>query len=323
MRALTGTSSERGLTLQSALVSGYKPHMENFRGPCDERNRPTHYRLSDLVESLLIEHDEARRAHSEGKAMGPITGFKPLDTALGGQFHVGLNVLQAAPGAGKTAFSLQVGAQCGFGTVYTTTEMPAKELFRRIIARETRTPLGTVGSLEMNRDRLKSLATEVATRLAKFIILDGSVNSATCKFIRDSVLNLRSDVGSGPILIVIDSLQYWARSTGLVGYISEYDAIAKGIRDLAELANELDCVVLLISHRNRSGQQQGGLHASKGSGDIEYAAECVLELDTPSDAKPNAANEKYVTLRILKNRHGAAGTQFKLRFSGPLQSFRF
>ena len=90
---------------------------------------------------------------------GPVTGFAQLDNELSGYLAPGIHVIQAAPGAGKSAFCLQVAASCGFPALYVTAEMGVLELFRRTVARETETFLGRLKSGE--------LGLEAATKLAR------------------------------------------------------------------------------------------------------------------------------------------------------------
>src|SRR5437762_2339317 len=92
--------------------------------------------LSDLIGEFVADTEEAQKALESGKPRGPITSLPRLDEAIGGYFATGLHILQAAPGAGKSAFSLQIAATCQFPSLYITTEMGVLELFRRLIARE-------------------------------------------------------------------------------------------------------------------------------------------------------------------------------------------
>jgi hypothetical protein len=84
----------------------------------------------------------------------------------------------------------------------------------------------------------------------------------------------------------------------------------------------------MISHRNRAGQREGGgLHASKGSGDVEYKGESVIDL-SPADKTnksktiADANGDTEVIASFHKNRHGAAGIRVDLKFHGALQEFR-
>ena len=66
--------------------------------------------LSDLVTEFVADTEAAREALESGMPRGPITGMARLDETIGGYFSNGLHILQAAPGAGKSAFSLQTAA---------------------------------------------------------------------------------------------------------------------------------------------------------------------------------------------------------------------
>ena len=86
------------------------------------------------------------------------------------------------------------------------------------------------------------------------------------------------------VLIVIDSLTVWAKaaiknSLDAAG-IGEYEIINQGVLGCTNIANFLNAPVLALSHRNRAANNgNGGLHAAKGSGSIEYEAETVLDLE--------------------------------------------
>jgi hypothetical protein len=104
--------------------------------------------------------------------------------------------------------------------------------------------------------------------------------------------------------------------------MTDYDAINASLGVAAEIAAESRCPLVLIAHRNRAGQDKGGMHAAKGSGDIEYAVETLIDLEPEKDARPDQNGEIGVTARLVKNRHGIAGASVSLKFSGRLQEFR-
>lgn len=286
----------------------------------DKRSAPS-YRLRDLVVELEAEQRRRIAAIAEGRAIGPTTGFRTLDKELGGALFPGLHFLQAAPGAGKTAFALQVAAVCGYSTLYVTTEMAPLELFRRMIARETRTNLTALND-RMTSEEIRSLAQRTAESLQQIVLLDGTLSVAAEDTIISASTDLLREFESSP-LIVIDSLQIWARSASRSQAYSDYEVMGDAVRTLGAVAAELGSPVLCITHRNRAGQIRGGMHASKGTGEIEYCAETILELNRDDEEQgPNSAAEVDVTVGILKNRHGSAGAEIKLRFNGALQMFR-
>jgi replicative DNA helicase len=277
--------------------------------------------LADLVEELMAEASEAHTAWQSQQPRGPVTRLAAVDLALGGFLAPGVHQLQAAPGVGKTAFCLQAAVECGFPTLFVSTEMPRLELFRRVIARTTNTYLGRFRSGELSPDEVRARALAAARQAPRLAIMDGTLAfPAPGEHILPTAEALRTRFETRGLLVVIDSLQVWARGAG--GGATEYELINAGLTAASALAARLSCPVLCVSHRNRPGQKTGGLHAGKGSGDLEYAAETVLELTPAEGATAVAATTQTVLLSLHKNRHGPAGVEIPLEFEGRLQAFR-
>lgn len=290
----------------------------------NETRTPKLTRLRDMIGDLRADAEAAYNARQAGRPRGPVTGLSGLDEALGGYLQPGLHVLQAAPGAGKTAFALQAASTCAFPCLIVSAEMPTIELFRRLIARETQTFLGKLKTGELGPREVERLAMTTAERLPRLAILDGQRGFAEPKIIRENAEALREDLKEDHCLVIIDSLQVWARSSRgpMSAAASEYDVLNQSLVAASDLAAEIKCPILLVSHRNRAGQDKGGMHASKGSGDIEYLTETVIDLDRKQDQKPDAAGEIDIQARIHKNRNGVAGLSIGLKFCGRIQQFR-
>ncbi len=288
--------------------------------------QPKTYDLSDLISGFVSDTDAAAEATRTGRPRGAITGLTELDRLLGGYLAAGVHVLQGAPGCGKTALSLQIASRCFYPCLYVSCEMPLIELFRRLIARETQTFLGKLKSGEINGKQAQQLALATVEKLPALAMMDATNAYAHPDLIRDIAEGLREKMHAEHQLIVIDSLQVWARSVRSFGGESdatEYDAINSALFAAAQIAARLNTPVLLISHRNRDGNKgAGGLHASKGSGDIEYATETIIDLTPKGEGQPNADGETEVSAKLVKNRHGVVGVSSRLFFSGRLQSFR-
>jgi replicative DNA helicase len=283
--------------------------------------------LSDLVTEFITDTEMAQKALESGLPRGPVTNLAKFDEAMGGFLANGLHVLQAAPGAGKTAFSLQCSANCQFPSLYVTTEMGVLELFRRLISRETETFLGKLKSGELGSREAMRLALKTVENLPNFALLDGTNSYASPKQILDLAEALMKRAETEQVLVVVDSIQMWAKSvrgvdSDFVG-ASEYELINAGLSSLSAIANRLKSPVLAISHRNRVGNKNGNasMHAAKGSGEVEYLAESVIDL-TRREEQPDSAGEVEVTLNLLKNRHGIPGVNIPLKFCGRIQKFR-
>lgn len=277
--------------------------------------------LSDLIGSLRADAEAAYQARKSGLPRGPVTGLSGLDEALGGFLQPGLHILQAAPGAGKTAFALQIASSCQFPALLVTAEMPTLELFRRLIARQTQTFLGKLKSGELDPGEVERLAIKTAGKLPGLAIMDAMRTHAEPGHIRDAAEGLRERLGGDQCLVVVDSLHVWAKGGPVGDAVSEYDLLNAALKSLVSIAAEVRCPLMVVAHRNRAGQEKGGLHAAKGTGSIEYLAETVIDL-TPAEMGFDAAGERTVTAGIHKNRNGHAGMGVALKFSGRLQSFR-
>jgi replicative DNA helicase len=279
------------------------------------------FHLSDLIGELTTDAGEAAAARAAGRPRGPVTGLRALDKTLGEYLAPGLHVLQAAPGHGKSALALQIASDCQFPAVYVTAEMGRLELFRRLVSRQTQTFLHKLKTGELGEREAERLAILTAEKLPAMSILDGTVGRADSTLIFETAEAAKQRAGH--VLVVIDSLQFWARAVAPTGSL-EYDAINAALTVAANIAAELQAPVIAIAHRNRASntsKNAGGLHASKGSGDVEYLSESVIDL-TLEEEKDDARGEKGATVKILKNRHGEPGRSVELKFCGRLQDFR-
>ena len=281
----------------------------------DATNNPTTTKLRDLI-SLVDDLDaNACDALATGRPRGPVTGLSEIDQAIGGALPEGLIILQGAPGAGKSALGLQIAASCQFPALIVSAEMAPIELFLRLIARHSGQFLRRLKTGELGRGKLTTLASETAKAYPNLTILDATRGGATLE-------RIEAALDPGRALILIDSLHVWALGLTKGAAVTEYDSIGMALTTLAALASHTRSPVVTIAHRNRQGQKGGGLHAAKGHGGIEYAAELVFDLNLKDEAKWGQGAEKDVTLTIEKNRHGAAGEHIELVFTGALQSFR-
>jgi replicative DNA helicase len=284
--------------------------------------------LSDLGRLLLNEEAIAREARALGKPAGPVTGISQLDDELGGSLSPGIHTLLAAPGVGKTAFALQIAANCGCPALYVTAEMRQVDLLRRNTARATDTFLGKLRGGQLSEDDLKALLDKAARQCPQMAIYDAVDNPANAAEIQEKADLLRKRFGSQTILIVIDSVTDWALRTGTSqegsATASEYLLAESALNSLKQISSNLSCPVLAIAHRNRSGQKAQGadkLHSAKATGRYEYVSESFWDLERDTSVEPDKKGQSPAELTLLKNRHGSTGLSIELRFEGRLQKF--
>jgi replicative DNA helicase len=189
---------------------------------------------------------------------------------------------------------------------------------RRITARLTTTYLGKFKGGELLPRVSADLVRQAATKVPDLVLADATLVFPAREWIRTAARVTRQD--SKHLLIVLDSLHTWADMAP--GDLDEYTRLNVGLAVLRQLASELRCTVLVTAERNRAAMKGGGVNAGAGSRKIEYGAESVIDLERDADSREDAQGEVPVTLKLSKNRNGAAGRKIDLRFHGALQQFR-
>jgi replicative DNA helicase len=273
---------------------------------------------ADVLADFRADAEAANAARVSGKPRGPLSGFAALDRELGGAFAVGVHVLHGTPGAGKTAFALQVAASARCPALFVTCEMAPAELLRRHTARETANFLGRLKSGELSGADAEKLAREALDAAPLLAFADATREPAPMQFLTDAALIAKGDADR--FLLVIDSLHSWAE--GAFAGLTEYEALNVALASLRRLSHALKCPVLVVSERNRGAMESGGQNAGAGTRKIEYSSETVIDLKRAADAKSDGAGEVAITLTLNKNRHGATGKPLDFRFHGALQRFR-
>jgi replicative DNA helicase len=274
--------------------------------------------LSALLGDWEADAAAVYEAMRTGQPRGPVTGLPNLDKALNGTLEPGLHVVHGEPGTGKTAFVLQVAAECQFPCLYVTCDMSPLELLRRIAARVTSTPLGKFKSGELSPQDSMTRANQAVRQIGNLSILDAAEAYAEPKEIRKVAERIQGNARR--VLIVVDSVHDWVDSwpTGL----DERETLNAALASLKRIAHKLDSPVLAVAERNRASMSSGGLSASAGTRKFEYGAQTVFDLKADDDEQENANGERPVKVSIAKNRNGIKGRKIELLFHGAFQRFR-
>jgi replicative DNA helicase len=275
-------------------------------------------RFSDLLRDFEADVTAAHVARVTGQPRGPVTGLSTLDRELGGALWPGLHIVHGQPGAGKSAFALQVAASCGCPALLVTCEMSPLELLRRLTARVTETYLGRLKNGELRPTDAVGLARRAIASTPLLTLMDATQAHASPLYMRDCAQIAKGNASH--LLLVVDSVHSWAESNGTGA--TEYDALNIGLAALRTLAHQLSCPVLVIAERNRENMKNEGMSAGAGTRKIEYGAETVIALHRDPESREDVAGEVRVKARFAKNRNGAAGKEIPLRFHGALQRFR-
>jgi len=287
----------------------------------------------DLSAAFQGEYDAIRQAVASGKPRGPITGFPELDKQLGGYLIPGIHTFLAAPGAGKTAYCTQIGAQCRCPCLYVTAEMRPVEIYRRCVARVTSTDIGDLRSGLLSAQKIAELSRRTNAAMPQFVIHDATsrnpmnpkaTNSPkpyTKEALAIAATNLKEAHDTNHILIVLDSFTGFVNKNNVSGE-NEYAITETVLGEIEELAFDLMCPIIAIVHRHRDGNKKTGenqLFSGKASGRIEYVSESLWIIEKVNELTANGAFKRELTLH--KNRNGAGDVTIEYGFTGRHQSF--
>lgn len=280
-------------------------------------NSPRILRLQDILGEWNSKAAALHDALVNSRPLGPLSGFPKVDRELCGAFPPGVHIIHGDPGAGKTAFALQIACSCKCPALYVSCEMGPLELLRRITARVTNTYLGRFKTGELPPEKAANLVGQAIAATPNLIILDATQKIATASLIMRAAREIKRQTEAEHLLIVIDSVHSWADSMPVD---NEYEALNAALASLRKMGSELGCPVIGIAERNRASQRIGGQAGSAGSRKFEYGAETVMELGR-KESETNALGECEIVLTFSKNRHGSPGKTVNLTFKGALQSF--
>ncbi|MHB9134556.1 MAG: DnaB-like helicase C-terminal domain-containing protein [Armatimonadota bacterium] len=277
---------------------------------------PPIYATSELLNAWNTESHTAHHAYTTGQPRGPLTGFPSLDREIGGALWPGFHIVLGEPGTGKTAFSLQVAAQCQCPCLYVTCEMAPLELMRRTAARVTGTYLNKFKTGELAPAHSIELMQQAVSASPLLSIADATTVFAPPLWVQHQAAVLRGD--GRHVLIIIDSLQSWAESS--TACVQEYEALNMALQSIRHIAAALTCPVLVISEKNREKMNSDSQSAGAGTRKIEYGAETVFTLKHEGDTD-KVTGKKQVNVILPKNRNGSVGSTIPLYFHGARQSF--
>lgn len=191
---------------------------------------------------------------NKGQTDGVKSGFRELDSMIGGLTPGSLNIIAARPSMGKTALALSMAqniALRGGGSVAVfSLEMPAVQLVTRMLCSEARIDMNRLRQGQLT-DRDFSRLVDVAGRISEAAILIDDSSDLTLMELRARARRLHAQHRLG--LIVIDYLQLMSgpnsnKNTGE----NRQQEIAQISRGLKGLARELNLPVLALSQLSRA-----------------------------------------------------------------------
>jgi replicative DNA helicase len=258
-----------------------------------------------------------------GKTVGVATGFRDLDSKLGGLHPSDLIVLAGRPSMGKTSLATNIafnaakkykplptsdgrkGADDGAVVGFFSLEMSAEQLAMRILGEESGISSDRIRRGDIRREDFNRFL-EVSHYLQTLPLFIDDTPALTISALRTRARRLMRQQGLG--LIVIDYLQLLRPSNQARAQDNRVQEISEITRGLKTLAKELNVPVLALSQLSRAVEQREDkrplLSDLRESGSIEQDADVVMfifreeyYLSRRQPTKlPDQDNEKYQAL---------------------------
>jgi len=282
--------------------------------------RPIRDYLDSVVALAAFRHE----CKKNNVPFGPVTPWEQVTKAWGGAIPQGLHTILGGPGAGKSAFALQLAAECKCPCVFVTCEMTPEELLRRIAARVNRTKVGEFKNGNMSGPAAYNLVHDALKTCPELYIANGMTEYISHEQIISFAEQIRKD--NGHVLIVIDSVHSWVQSDTSPSSASEYDRLNAAVGQLLAIATNLKCPVIAVTEQNRASvgkhAPEEKLHAGAGTRKLEYSPETVLSLRTGADSELRMNYDKDMVLTFEKNRNGEQGQKIELIFQSGYMGFK-
>jgi len=214
-----------------------------------------------------------------------------------------LYVLAGRPAMGKTSVALNFawGLKDKAKVAFYSLEMTQEEILRRLMAIETQLPHKAI------KKTADSWTTE--TLMKKFLpVMERSSFEIVAPLGGLSIQQLRADAlrrkqeGNLDFLVIdqLDAISYAGKLN------TEYEQLSFNVRQIKQIALELEIPVLLLCQINREGNEEPQLKNLKGTGQIEQTADLVFLIHSPAEAQERTE----LSFKIAKNRHGETGKVF-------------
>lgn len=273
------------------------------------------------------------RNENDQKNIKISTGFNSLDEILSGFKNSGLYTLAGAPSIGKSTFALSIVQQLAKRNIpvgIVSYEMTEMQVINHLIAIESGINYEKISNeselseedyneIQLNLTNLNKLPIYIET--SPRLKLDKLVS-----FARDLKENCNLQ------FLVIDDIQRIPIDDFSRGFaVNREQEISANVREVKQVARELNIPILLISQLNRLNENRGGdrrpiLIDLRDSGAIENDSDIVMFLYRAEfygilQDEDGESTEGIAEIIIAKNRHGKTGIA-KLSFDKEIPSFK-
>jgi replicative DNA helicase len=218
----------------------------------ERRTSEDYHSLSEIMPGTLDEI-EAIGSHN-GVLTGVPTGFADLDALTNGLHPSQMIVIAARPAIGKSTLALDFARAAairhGMATVLFSLEMGRNEITMRLLSAESRVPLQTMRTGQMNDDDWARLARRMSEVADAPLFIDDSPNMSMMEIrAKCRRLKQRHDLK----FVIVDYLQLMSSPRRPENRQQEVSELS---RSLKLLAKELEVPVVALSQLNRGPEQR-------------------------------------------------------------------
>lgn len=262
--------------------------------------KPPH--IDTVSDASLRAIEQIKAAQQRKESLGVPTGFADLDDWTGGMFPGEFVVLAARPSIGKTSLAVHIAmniAKRARSVALFSFEMRNTELAMRILSSMADIPLQDIRRQCVTSDQVRRLEAKTTESVEwPFYLFDDPRMTVDQVSAFARMLHDEKPLSA----VVVDYLTLMPGTKGTRSNTTT-EAISIVTSNLKQLAQILECPVLVLSQLNREGakDEKPKLHHLRDSGAIEQDADQVWLLSRTGD------DETLVEVDVAKNRNGETG----------------
>ncbi len=282
------------------------------------RERFKHIR--ELLKDAYERAEEIDR--KKDKLTGVPTGFKVLDSVLGGLQPSDMIILAARPSVGKTAMALDIARHAAVvekkKVGFFSLEMSESQVTDRLIGMQARVSFWDLRMGKLNDESFARVADAMGQFAESDLFIDDTPGQSVME-IRAKARRLKSEHGLD--LVIVDYMQLM-HSRNLENRVQEISEVSMGMKNMAR---ELDVPVVVLSQLSRAVENRADripqLSDLRESGSIEQDADIVVFLHREDQYNMEAEKKGVADVILAKHRNGPTG-RYEVAFVKELGSFR-
>jgi len=275
-----------------------------------------------IKELLKDAYERAAQAQDADELRGISTGFKDLDSLLGGYQKSDLIILAARPSVGKTALALDMMRHAAIhekkNIAFFSLEMSKVQIMDRLLGMQSGVPFWKIRTNQVTDEEVMKLSNTMGLMADANIFIDDQAGQHINQ-VRTKARRLSMERGLD--IIFLDYLQLMHGNTRESRTI-EVGEISQGLKNLAK---ELEIPVVGLSQLSRAIEQRTNrrpqLSDLRESGSIEQDADVVMFIDREETWNPDTEKKGVADLFVAKHRNGPTGI-VELAFVKEIASFR-